>query len=119
MFASELGLVFEFIQKSDDKERLRDIIQSQEKYHHLDVTTVDLINTYTATNISTKTVEGGKVDMCKAIQEMIEDGRTEYGTEINNLIQKLRKSGATDSQILREIEQTISSNASRTRKKTS
>ena len=54
--------MFEFIQKSDDKERLRDIIPSQEKYHHIDVTTVDLINTYTATHISTETSEGGKVE---------------------------------------------------------
>ncbi len=130
-FASELGIVFEFIQKSDDKERLRDIIESQEKYHHIDTTTVDLINTYTAANISTENAEGGKVDMCKAIQDLQNDaraeghkagqneGRTKRDTELNNLIQRCRKSGATDSQILREIEQSINKNASRSRKKQS
>ncbi len=120
-FASELGIVFEFIQKSDDKERLRDIIESQEKYHHIDATTVDLINTYTAANISTENAEGGKVDMCKAIQEMIEDGRaegrTERATEIDNLIQNLRNSGASDSEILREVEKAVHKNALRSRKK--
>ncbi len=106
-FASELGIVFEFIQKSDDKERLRDIIQSQEKYHHIDVTTVDLINTYTATHISTETSEGGKVDMCKAIQEMIEDGREEgreeKQDEIVKFILKQQAAGVPAEKIIQEI----------------
>lgn len=116
-FASELGFVFEFIQKSDDKKQLRDIIESKEAYHHIDVTTVDLINTYTAANIPTEETEGETIDMCKAIQEMMEDSRNERDSEINNLIQKLRKSGASDSQILCEIEKNINKNAPRSRKK--
>ncbi len=130
-FASELGIVFEYIQNSDDKQRMHAIMETQEKYRHVDINTVDLLNAYTASNISTKNAEGGKVDMCKAIQDLQNDaraeghkagqneGRTKRDTELNNLIQKCRKSGATDSQILREIEQSINKNASRSRKKQS
>ena len=129
-FIFHLFILFEFIQKSDDKERLRGIIESQEKFHHIDVATVDLINTYTATNISTENAEGGKINMCKAIQEMIEDGRAEgqkegckkgrnkRDTEINRLIDKLRATGASADQILRAIEQTTRKKAPRSRKKT-
>ena len=88
-FASELGFVFEFIQKSDDKKQLRDIIESKEAYHHIDVTTVDLINTYTAANIPTEETEGETIDMCKAIQEMMEDSRQEERNAINTEITTL------------------------------
>ena len=88
-FSSELGFVFEFIQKSDDKERLRDIIESKEAYHHIDATTVDLINTYTAANIPTEETEGETIDMCKAIQEMMEDSRQEERNAINTEITTL------------------------------
>ena len=108
---------WEFIQKSDDKKQLRDIIESKEAYHHIDVTTVDLINTCTAANIPTEETEGETIDMCKAIQEMMEDSRNERDSEINNLIQKLRKSGASDSQIVCAIENIVNKNVSRSRKK--
>ena len=121
-FASELGLVLEFIQNSDDKKRLRDIIETRREYQRVDVRTADLINTYTAANISTAGAEGGKVDMCTAIQGMIEDGRqngrTERDTEIKDLIETLRASGASPEQILRKIEHsTVKKPHSRTKRK--
>lgn len=107
-FASELRIVLEMIQNSDDKQRMRGIIEAREEYQSVDVRTVDLINTYTTTNISKKEAEGGKVNVCTAIQEMIEDGRaegrTERDTEITELIKNLRASGVPAEQILREIE---------------
>ena len=76
-FSSELGIAMEFIQNSDDKKRLRDIIESRDEYRKVDVSTVDIINAYTAANISRKQAEGGHVNMCTAIQGMIEDGKIE------------------------------------------
>ena len=105
---------------TNDKKRLHDIIKARKEYQRVDVRTADLINTYTAANISTAEAEGGKVDMCTAIQEMIEegrtegrvqgrqDGRTERDTEIKDLIQTMRASGASPEQILRQIEQSTS-----------
>ena len=76
-FTSELGLALEVIQNSDDKNRLRDIIETREEYKDVDVSTIDIINTYTSANISKKEAEGGRVNMCTAIQGMIDDGRIE------------------------------------------
>ena len=82
-------------------------MKSQEKYRRVDIRTIDLINTYTATNISTKNAEGGKIDMCQAIQEMIEDGRAEGRTakqeEIVDFIKKQQASGVSAEQILQQI----------------
>ena len=83
-FSSELGLVMETIQMSDDKKRLRDIIESKEEYQSVDVDTVDLINAYTDSKISKKEAKGGKVNMCTAIQGLIEDGRAEGRAEGEN-----------------------------------
>ncbi len=119
-FTSELGIVLEFIQNSDDNRRLHDIIESHEKYRSVDVDTIDLINTYTSTNIATKNVDGGKIDMCKAIQDMMEEsrveGRAEERKEIADEIKTLRASGMSADKILKKIERDASRNA-RARKK--
>ena len=70
-------MAMEFIQNSDDKKKLRDIIESKDSYKNADVATVDIINAYTAAKISKKEAKGGKVNVCTAIQGLIEDGRNE------------------------------------------
>ena len=64
-----------------------------------------------ATDISTKTAKGGKVDMCKAFQEIKEDaraegraeGRAKGRAEIIDFIKKQQASGISPEQILQEI----------------
>ena len=85
----------ETIQISDDKKRLRDIIESKEEYKSVDVDTIDLINAYTDSKISKKEAKGGKVNMCTAIQGLIEDGRAEGGNKAFELI-KLLKPGTKE-----------------------
>ena len=79
-----------------------------------------MINAYTATNISTKNADGGKIDMCKAIQDMMEESRVEGHAEgqkeIADTIKTLRASGMSADQILKKIERDAKRNA-RTRKK--
>jgi len=89
-FSSELGAVMEFIHISDDKEKLRDIIKARgnESIH---VNTVDMINTYIGTKISTKNAKGGQVKVCQALQELIEDERAEGRAEGADLLAKLLK----------------------------
>ena len=94
-FSSQLGLVMEVIKNSDDKERLHDIIETREEYKAVDVDTIDIINTYTDSKISKKEAKGGKVNMCTAIQGMIEDGRTEGESRLLKLI-KLLKPGTKE-----------------------
>ena len=79
-FTSELGMVLEFIHNSDDKKKLRDIIISR-KDESVDVRTVDMINSYTGANISTKNAKGGQIKVCQALKEIMEDERTEGRAE--------------------------------------
>ena len=74
-FSSGLGLAMEFIHNSDDKKRLHAIMESKKEYRSVDIQTVDIINTYTSANISKKNAEGGRINVCTAIQGLIEDGR--------------------------------------------
>ena len=67
------------------------IIESREDYKSVDVSTIDIINTYTSANISKKQAEGGRVNMCTAIQELIEDGKIEGREEGENMVLKLLK----------------------------
>ena len=76
-FSSELGILMEFIKNSNDKNRLHDIIETRDEYKSVGVDTIDMINTYTNAKISKEGAEGGKVDMCTAIQGIYEDGKTE------------------------------------------
>ncbi len=80
-FSSGLGQAMEFIQNSDDKNRLRAIIESKDIYKRVDEDTVDIINTYTSSKISKKDMEGGKINVCTAIQGIYEDGKTEGRAE--------------------------------------
>lgn len=90
-FSSELGMLMEFIEYSDDKKRLRDIIEKKKRYKSVDVDTVDMINSYTNAKISKKETKGGKIDMCTAIQGIYEDGRIKGKTEGENMVLKLLK----------------------------
>ena len=76
-FSSELGIVLEFIYYSEDREKIRDIINSNERYRHVDNSSIDMINAFTDANISKAEAEGGQVNMCTAIKELIEEGREE------------------------------------------
>ena len=94
-FASGLGIVLEFIQNSDDKKQMRSIIESRKEYKSVDINTVDIINAYTNARISKKDAKGDRIDMCTAIQGLIEDGRHEGRvegiTEGENMLIKLLK----------------------------
>ena len=76
-FTSELGLVLESIHNADNKTEFYELLKSRPEYSNMDISTVDMINEFTNSKISTKGAVGGKVNMCKAIQELIQDGRNE------------------------------------------
>ena len=80
-FTTGLGLAMEFIHHSSDKVKMNDIINSRPEYKSVDEDTVDIINAYTNARISKNDMRGGKIDMCTAIQGLIEDGRTAGRTE--------------------------------------
>ena len=98
-FSSQLGVAMEFIQNSNDKKKLRAIIETKDEYKSVDVGTVDIINIYTDAKISKRKAEGGKVNMCTAIQGIYEDGKTEgFAEGVDSLAKllKLLKPGSKD-----------------------
>ena len=89
-FSTELGAVFDFINKSTDKKLLMSIVkQSSDRFSDMSIKSVRLINQITGTKISltkNQTPEGG-IDVCEALQEIIEDEkkviREKYEKEIS------------------------------------
>ena len=75
-FSSGLGQALEFIEISGDKGAVRDIIYNS-RYEAVDEETIDIINTYTNTTIPKKDKNEGKVNMCKGLQDLIEEFRKE------------------------------------------
>ncbi|MBQ9606190.1 MAG: hypothetical protein IJV16_03320 [Lachnospiraceae bacterium] len=59
------------------RDRVCAIIESKDEYKSVDVGTVDIINIYTDAKISKRKAEGGKVNMCTAIEGLMEDSRIE------------------------------------------
>ncbi|SHJ55065.1 Rpn family recombination-promoting nuclease/putative transposase [Hespellia stercorisuis] len=95
-YSDDLKCVFGFIKYQKDKQALRDFIYKNEKlFSNVPVETCEAIQEATHLNEIEKYIEKEQegVNMCVAIQEMIEDGRTEG--EVRKLIEqtckKLRK----------------------------
>ena len=88
-FTSGLGFLLEFIHNSDDKESLRDIIKARED-ENVDIRTVDMINTYTGANISTKNAKGGQVKVCQALKEIMEEERDEGADMLARLLKAIQ-----------------------------
>ena len=92
MFKSDLKQVFDFIRFSSDKNKLLNLIKTDNNFSHVKCDALDVINAYT--NIGTLAqekeyqVEESAVDMCKAIQDLvsdsIEEGR-ETGIALNRI----------------------------------
>ena len=82
-FRTELGEVFEFIKCSGDKAALTTLLNDNAEFRQLDRASAEVINEVTGLNLDF-TMEGEKVDVCKAIEqirkEAIEEG-DKYGEE--------------------------------------
>ena len=83
VFQTDLKMVFDCIRFSEDKERLYRTIQENEGYNQLDEDAYDVIARYTRIFGDKKidVLEGGKVNMCKAMQELREDWKEEGRAE--------------------------------------
>ena len=78
-FSSGLGLVLEYIKCSNDKEKMQELSRDK-RYSAVDIEEALLINTLTRSRLKIK--EGkGKVNMCKAIQDLREEERAEGRAE--------------------------------------
>lgn len=82
VFKTDVRQVFDFIRCSEDKKALEKLVESDEYYSNMEEDAYDIVVNYTNASelVEAKdyyTGKDGKVDMCKAIKELIEDGREE------------------------------------------
>ena len=82
IFKTDVRQVFDFIRCSEDKQKLKELVNGNEYYKNMEEDAFDVAAHYTnaVELIESKSYYGredGKVDMCTAIKELIADGRTE------------------------------------------
>ncbi len=81
IFRTDLRQIFDIIRYSENKEMLRKTIESDSAYREMDEDAYDMAVEYVKaeelTAVKKFYQKEGKVDMCKALKELIEDGRKE------------------------------------------
>ena len=77
---TDLKNVCYYIKYSSDKEKLREIVNSDESFHALRRDTVEMLNEVTNSKLTIPEKEE-TVDMCKAIQDIRNEGRAEGKAE--------------------------------------
>lgn len=100
VFKTDVKQVFDFIRCSRNKDKLRELVESNPAYQTMDEEAFDVITHYTnAVELINKKEDyrkEGNFDMCKAIQDLIEDGRAEERTvAIKVLICTCKELGAS------------------------
>ena len=81
VFKTDVKQVFDFIRCSNDKKALKELVKTDDYYKNMEEDAFDVAVQYTN---ATELIEAkeyyekdGEVDMCKALTELIEDGREE------------------------------------------
>ena len=81
VFRTDVKQVFDFIRCSTDKEKLLRLVKGDKYYTEMNDDAFDLVTKYTndkeIVNRKEYISEGGKKDMCKAIQDLMADSREE------------------------------------------
>lgn len=80
-FTSNFRELATFIKCGSDKHAMRELVQNNEKFRHLDPLVANIVNDVTKSGLNIKPNEKGEVDMCIAIFEMQEDSKAEGRVE--------------------------------------
>ena len=87
IFKTDVKQVFDFIRFSKNKEKLKELINTDKAYAFLEEDAYDMVINHTGDKkmmkIKDKYRKGGKVDMCQGLKEWMEDERNE-GKEIGD-----------------------------------
>ncbi len=81
VFHTDVKLVFDFIRCGNDKKKLKKLVEDNEEYHNMEEDAYDVAAFFTRAKeliqMKQNYIQGGKVDMCQALTELINDGRME------------------------------------------
>ncbi len=84
-FSTMLGDVLEFIKYQNDDDYFLRAKAEKGVDWSLDVDSINAINTFTDTKISTKEAQGGLVNMCRATEVFVEQGMIKGQQKVNTL----------------------------------
>ena len=96
--------------------KLKELLNSDSAYHAMDEIAYDVITAFThATELTNRKLEpneGGKIDMCEGIKQLIEEGKNEgisigRNDNMKDLINKNLAKGKSISVIADELEETV------------
>ena len=92
VFQTDVKQIFDFIRYSENKEKLLELVESDEYYHQMEDDALEIVTKYTNSKELVKAKEyqviGGKNDVCKAIKDLMDDSREE-GREEGITLNKL------------------------------
>ena len=81
VFKTDVKQVFDCLRYAEEPDKLYELTANDPSYREMEADTYDVIAEYTRTNdlmkVKTYNEKEGKVDMCKAIAELVERGRRE------------------------------------------
>ena len=110
VFRTDVKQVFDFIRCSGDKASLLKLVQNDEKFRCMEEDAYEVVTNYVKADelIQVKDEyrrEDGKVDMCQALKDLIEDGRIEgraegHSTAIKSIVIKMVNKGKSDEEIM-------------------
>ena len=87
-FRTDFGQLMEYIKYSTDDEKLDQITHEGDRYRNLDVDLANLINEVTGKNLKFE-VKEGKIDVCKAHEEMKRKAAEEAWEQANQRIREV------------------------------
>ncbi|MCI6005968.1 MAG: transposase [Blautia sp.] len=115
-FHTDLQLVFGFLQNAENKENLREYVsQHRQEFENLPQDTYDMIEIMSdsgklQTLKQKYQTHGGEINMCKAIDDMIEDGRKEghkEGIQLAKRVFRLNAQNTSVDDIARQCDITV------------
>jgi flagellar motor switch/type III secretory pathway protein FliN len=81
VFQTDIAEVFDFIRYSNDKDKLKELVESKSYFQHMEEDAFDVAVNYSCAQelgfAKEEYEEGGRVNMCVAIQEMMKDSKAE------------------------------------------
>jgi len=115
-FRTDLKQIFGFLQCAKDRDKLKELVEHDGTYQELEEDAYDMIATYTKAEefiaIKDKYRKKGRVNMCQALKELIEEGRLagiEQGAEqtLFRIIYKKVKKNYTLDMIANDLEEEV------------
>lgn len=106
VFQTDVKQVFDFIRCSGDKKALAELVQNDESFQGMEEDAYEVVTQYVKANRLVRVKDeyrgkDGKINMCQALEELIEDGRAEgRNTAIRDVVIRMVKKGKSDEEIM-------------------